>query len=89
MTGKPGAHERCYFCGGGLQSGVTTIPFTVGESIVVVKHVPAQICAQCGEAVLDSDIAAAVDRVLKQSNMAGFEVSIVSFEQSVGIPEYA
>lgn len=89
MTGKPGADERCCFCGGGLQSGVTTIPFTVGESIVLVKHVPARICARCGEAVLDSDIAAAVDRVLKQSNMAGFEVSIVSFEQSVGIPEYA
>lgn len=89
MTGKPGAHERCYFCGGELQSSLATIPFVVDESIVVIKHVPARTCLQCGETVLDSDIAEMVDRVLKQSNMAGFEVSIVSFEQSVRVPEYA
>jgi len=74
--------ERCYFCGGRLSPTLATLPFVVGSSVVVVKGVAADVCAQCGEAVMSSEVAAAVDGLLKQAHNSGYEVSIVPFRQS-------
>jgi YgiT-type zinc finger domain-containing protein len=80
MTGKPES-DRCYSCGGRLAPGLATLPFVVGSSVVVIKDVPAEVCAQCGEAILASEVAAVVDTLLKQVQRSGFEVSIVTYEQ--------
>jgi len=77
------AHEndRCYFCGGALEERLATIPFVVGSSIVVVKAVPARVCTQCDEPLLESAVAAEVDRLLKQAYHAGFEVSVITYSE--------
>ncbi len=80
MTGKP-ENDRCYFCGGKLESGLATIPFVVGSSVVIIKQVPAEVCTQCGEAIMDSEVAAVVDGLLKQVQQIGFEVSIITYDQ--------
>ncbi|MDQ3249880.1 MAG: type II toxin-antitoxin system MqsA family antitoxin [Chloroflexota bacterium] len=82
-------NERCYFCGGRLEPNVVTVPFTVGAGVVVVKHVPAHSCTQCGEPVLDSEIAVVIDKVLKQAHAVGFEVSVVAYEQVSPTPVHA
>lgn len=80
MIGEP-ENNRCYFCGGRLQAGLATIPFVVGSRVVIVRDVPAEICAQCDEPVMDSGVAAVVDRLLKHAFQSGFEISIVSFTE--------
>jgi YgiT-type zinc finger domain-containing protein len=80
MTGKP-ENNRCYFCGGKLRSGVTTIPFVAGAIVVVIKQVPAEICDQCGEPILTSEVAGIIDGVLKRAQTPGLEVSVVNYEQ--------
>jgi YgiT-type zinc finger domain-containing protein len=81
-----GAHddERCYFCGGRLQPGVTTLPFVVESRVIIIKQVPAEICAQCGEAILRSEVAEEVDRLLKQARQSGYEVSILTYPEAEG-----
>lgn len=85
MTGEP-ENERCYFCGGTLAQGKTTLPFVVGTKVVVVKEVPADVCTQCNEAVMASEVAEVVDRLLKQVQQSGFEVSVVAYEQLTPVP---
>lgn len=85
MIGEP-ENDRCYFCGGRLEPGPATLPFVVGSSVAVLKHVPAEVCTQCGEAILTSEIAAAVDRLLKQVQRSGFEVSVIPYEQWTLVP---
>jgi YgiT-type zinc finger domain-containing protein len=80
MTGKP-ENDRCYFCGGKLEPGLATIPFVVGSSVVIIKEVPAEVCVQCDEAIMSSQVAAVVDTLLKQAQQSGFEVSIVTYGQ--------
>ena len=80
MIGEP-ENDRCYYCGGRLSPALTTLPFVIGSSVVVVKGVAADVCTQCGEAVMSSEVAAAVDELLKQAHNAGLEVSIVPFKQ--------
>lgn len=73
--------DRCYFCSGRLSSGLATLPFVVDSNVVIIKQVPAEICSQCGEAILSSEVAQEVDRLLKQARQSGFEVSILTFVQ--------
>ena len=80
MTGEP-ENNHCYFCGGKLKPGPATIPFVVDSNVIIVKEVPAEICVQCGEAIMSSDVAAVVDRLLKQAQQLGFEVSVLTYGQ--------
>ena len=80
MTGVQ-ENERCYFCGGRLTPDLATIPFVVGKRVVVVKEVPAYVCSQCGEAIMDSEVAGVVDQLLKRAWQSGFEVSIITYKQ--------
>lgn len=74
-------NDRCYFCGGKLESKITMLPFIIGDNIVVIKQIPAEVCTQCGEAVVNSGVAKKVDKMLKQAQNSGFEVSIVAYQQ--------
>lgn len=78
--------NRCYFCGGALKTGLTTMPFVVGAKVVVIKEVPAEVCTQCGEAIMASEVAAVVDLLLKQVQRSGFEVTVVPYEQLMLVP---
>ena len=85
MIGKQ-ENDRYYFCGGTLTPGRTTLPFVVGAKVVVIKEVPAEVCTQCNEAIMSSEVAAVVDQLLKQVQRTGFEVSIVPYEQLTLVP---
>lgn len=83
MTGE---HEsdRCYFCGGRLAPGVATLPFVLDARVVIIKDVPANVCVQCGEAILDSETARIIDRWLKQVEHLGFDVSVITYAHVSG-----
>lgn len=78
MVGEP-ENDRCYFCGGKLKAQRATIPFVMNGSVVVIKNVPALVCTQCGEAIMDSPIARRVDEMLKQIYQIGSEVSVLTY----------
>jgi YgiT-type zinc finger domain-containing protein len=78
MIGAP-ENERCYFCGGKLEYKYATIPFVMNETVVVMRNVPAYVCKQCGEAIMDSPIAHRVDELLQQAYLIHSEVSVIQF----------
>ncbi len=82
MIGEP-EDDRCYFCRGKLESKLATIPFVMNGSVVVVKNVPAQVCIQCGEAIMTSPVARKVDMLLKQVYRLNSEVSVLTFTESL------
>jgi YgiT-type zinc finger domain-containing protein len=80
-------NDRCYFCGGRLEDKSATIPFVMNGTVVVVKNVPAQVCNQCGEAIMSSPVARRVDTLLKQFYRLNSEVSVITYSES--LPEAA
>jgi len=74
--------NRCYFCGGTLENRLATIPFVVGSSVVVIKGTPARVCVQCDEPIVNSAVAASIDRLLKQAHQSGFEVSVITYAEA-------
>jgi YgiT-type zinc finger domain-containing protein len=74
--------KLCPVCGGALYSGEATIPYILnGDIIVVVKHVPAEICSNCGEAFTIGSVTDRITAMLRQLKSLHSEVSVVSYSQ--------
>jgi YgiT-type zinc finger domain-containing protein len=58
---------ECPFCGGERTAGSTTVTVDLGFGVVVVRHVPAQVCDRCGEAWLDDPVAAVLEEIVSQA----------------------
>ena len=51
--------------------GVTTVIFERGEMRLLVKNVPARICARCGEAYVEEDVTVTLLRHAEETTKAG------------------
>ena len=80
MTGKEGKIKRCPLCGGEMRDSATTIPFFIGEKVIVIKDVPAEVCADCGEAYMKSSVVDRVEAVLDKLEELHSEMSVVHYE---------
>ena len=83
MTGReerkiPGS--RCPLCGGALMEGITSLPFFIGARIVVVKDVPAEICADCGEPYMKSSVSGRIEVLLDRLEELDSEMSVVHYQ---------
>jgi YgiT-type zinc finger domain-containing protein len=67
-------------CGGELHDGITTAPFFVGEKIIVIKEVPAEICAECGESYVKSSVVDRIEALLDKIEDLHSEMSVVHFK---------
>jgi YgiT-type zinc finger domain-containing protein len=68
--------KTCALCGGGLTNSTTTFTVDYGHGLFVARHVPAQVCNQCGESWIDDETSAHLEELLQQakSRHAAFEV---------------
>jgi YgiT-type zinc finger domain-containing protein len=70
----------CVQCGTGkLKRGVTTVSLTGGNTTLVVKDVPADICGQCGEPYLDESVAQWIHERADSAAKRGAEVEILRY----------
>jgi YgiT-type zinc finger domain-containing protein len=71
---------KCLICKHGeTRSGKETVLLKRGETIVVIKEVPAEVCENCGEYYLSG---AVTEELLKKAGKAvenGAEVEIIRF----------
>ena len=71
---------KCVICRHGeTKKGKTTVTVQRGETTVIIKGVPADICENCGEAYLTERITERVSAVVKEAVRQGTEVQIVRF----------
>lgn len=81
-TGRD-ASSFCPLCGGKLEPGNATIPFIFQESVVVVKHVPAQLCLECREPFLAGKETDVITDLLSHLKDLPSEVTILTFPEPV------
>ncbi|MBI4367070.1 MAG: type II toxin-antitoxin system MqsA family antitoxin [Deltaproteobacteria bacterium] len=68
---------QCVVCKKGeTRQGMTTVTLERGGMTLVVKGVPAQVCANCGEAFVDSDAATKLLQSAEAAAKAGVQVDI-------------
>jgi YgiT-type zinc finger domain-containing protein len=78
--------DRCYFCKAKVAQQRVTIDYRWGDTLVVVKDVPAGVCEQCREKYLSSSVYKELERLAKSKDrlLEKMTVDILSFETSSG-----
>jgi len=61
-----------------------TVDYRWGDTLVVIKDVPAGVCQQCGEKYLSSDVYKELERIAKNKShlMGKMTVDVLNFEAS-------
>jgi YgiT-type zinc finger domain-containing protein len=70
----------CVICKHGeTHPGAVTVTLQRGETTVILKQVPAEVCENCGEYYLSSDVTALVMEKAERAVRSGAEVEILKF----------
>ena len=73
----------CVICKTGqTQPGKTTVTLERDGMTIVFKDVPAEVCANCGEAYVDGKISAALLKAAEEAAHAGVQVDIREFTEA-------
>ena len=60
-------------------AGFATVVLTRGNSTIIVKGVPAEICRNCGEYYLSSQMTKEVFRIASEAVKKGAEIEIIKY----------
>lgn len=68
---------KCVICKHGeTQPGKATVTFEREVSTIVIKHVPAMVCSNCGEEYVSEDITTRLLKTAEDAIRAGVQVDI-------------
>ncbi len=71
---------KCVICKQGeAHPGEVTVTLQRGESTIILKNVPAEVCENCGEYYLSEDITEQVLSRAEEAVKSGAEVEILRF----------
>jgi len=71
---------RCVICRQGeTTAGETTVTLERDETVVVFRHVPAEVCDNCAEAYVDDSIARSLLQTAEEAAVSGVQVDIRHF----------
>ncbi len=71
---------KCTICRhGGTEPGLVTVSLQRGDSTIILKQVPAEVCEDCGEYYLSSEVTAQVLERAEAAVNSGAEVQILRF----------
>jgi YgiT-type zinc finger domain-containing protein len=71
---------NCVVCKGGKTgAGSVTVTVQRGDTTVILKRVPADVCENCGEYYLTSEVSAQVLEKAESAVKSGAEVEILRF----------
>jgi YgiT-type zinc finger domain-containing protein len=80
VTGDKEADMRCVICkSGDTAPGKVTVTLQRGETVIVIRDVPAAICENCGEYYLDEAVASKVYRQGEEAVQRRAEVEILRY----------
>ena len=66
----------CPLCGGHKAPGTTTFTADIGTGVVVVRHVRATVCTQCGEEWIDNETARKLESIVTDARVKRRQVEV-------------
>ncbi len=71
---------RCAICKHGeTHPGTTSVTLERGETTVVIRDVPAEICENCGEYYLSEEVARTVERLSGEAVSRHAEIEVLRY----------
>jgi YgiT-type zinc finger domain-containing protein len=73
--------HQCPICGGKKRHGTTTFTVDLESTLVVIKKVPATICALCGHEWLSDDTAAAIEHIVQKAKKEYRMIEVIQYRE--------
>jgi len=70
--------NRCPLCRGSKKPGQTTFTVDLGFGVVVVRHVPASVCSQCGADWIEDSIASKLEEIVNDARQKRHIVEVTT-----------
>ncbi len=70
--------DKCPMCCGSMTAGKTTFTVEFGFGVVVVRDVPATVCAQCGADWIDDAVTARLEAIVADAEQKHHTVEVTS-----------
>ena len=68
-----------------MKDGATTITVERGAMILVVRHVPAQVCEQCGEEYIAGEVQERLEELVSRAEGEGVHFAARDFTERVAV----
>lgn len=66
-----------------MENGKTNLPYEIGhDRFIVVKDVPALVCAQCGETYIEAHILRVVEKLINAAEKDGMLLGFVLYQEA-------
>lgn len=70
-------YSQCPLCEGKIVPGTTTVTVDYESGVVVMRHVPADVCDQCGEAWLNDNIAEQLEENVQSARSQSKQIAVI------------
>jgi YgiT-type zinc finger domain-containing protein len=70
---------QCPLCGGTKKVGTTTFTADFEFGVVVVREVPATVCALCGAEWIKDDVAARIEVIVEDAKRKRLQVEVATY----------
>ena len=75
---------KCGICKAEMDETTVTYTEDIDQGVVVIRHVPAHVCTECGNKWYSETVASQLEKMIDRFvSSAGAEVSVINFEKSV------
>lgn len=73
----------CFMCKGDLENKNTTFMVELDNCIIIIKHVPSQVCKQCGEVSYRDDVAKQLEKLINSVKNTITEITVINYTEKV------
>ncbi len=74
---------KCALCYGGMEKSTVTLPFDMENGdMVVVKHVPAYVCKQCGDSFIEIEIFRELEKIVETARKDGVTLGFIEYKEA-------
>jgi len=75
---------KCGICKAEMEEKKVTYTEDIEQSVIVVRHVPAQVCTECGNTWYNGTVVAELEKLIDRfASSLGSEVSVINYEKLV------
>jgi YgiT-type zinc finger domain-containing protein len=75
---------KCGICKAEMEEKSVTYTEDLNQGVVVIRHVPANVCTECGNIWYSGTVVAELEKLVdKYESLSGSEVSVVNFSKLV------
>jgi YgiT-type zinc finger domain-containing protein len=73
--------DICPLCGGHKKQGTTTFTVDMDETLVVIRNVPATLCALCGNEWISDEVASSIESIVEEAKSIHRQVEVTQYRK--------